>query len=245
MAKWKKISVLVALVLVGLVTIAAYKPSFFTGGVRIGPHPKGIQPYLLQVENPTGTTIFSIDNQGRINQDKIVLLNNANQFSTWAGNNTSCAASGVSYYQMVAGRTYVVDVVAMLNSDLGKAGALGTLGGVTLHLPLATADNDYQTVEVMYAQRNSGTSATPVAFTVQVWPAPLAGTTTWAVGALGGASMGRQNMVGMATSGSSVMTTFSATGSYNINAIGEYGIWQLMNDSATSAVMKRSGVMTP
>ena len=185
-----------------------------------------------------------IDNdEGRAT--RVVVIDDAADLSTWAGDTASMAASGVSYYQMVANKIYIVDVVAMLNSTAGAAGNLGTLGGVTFHLPLATSASDYDTVKVLYAQRDSGTSATQVAFTIEVWPAVGTGTTTWTIGAVGGASFERQNMTGMATSGSSAMTTFVTNGSYNINSVGEYGEWMLMNDSATSAVMLRSGVMTP
>jgi len=173
---------------------------------------------------------------------KVVVLDDFADFSTWAGNSVSDAESGSSYYQTVAGKIYVVDPIAIMNSTTGKLADISARAGVTLHLPLATATNDYQTVEVMWAQRNSGTSATPVAFTVYVFPAPLAGTTSY-TGT--GAITAHQNMSGMATSGSSTITTSSTAGSYNINSVGESGVWMLMNDSAVSAIYKREGGIFP
>ena len=182
-----------------------------------------------------------VDNdEGRIS--RVVVLDDLSDFSTWAGNTASDADSGSSYYQMVANSIYIVDAIAIMNSTTGLLSPLSTRGGVTLHLPLATATNDYQTVEVMWAQRDSGTSATQVAFELYVASAPLAGTTSYAGT---GAITAKQNMTGMATSGSSTITTFSIGPSYNINSVGESGVWMLMNDSATSAIYKREGGIFP
>ena len=176
-----------------------------------------------------------VDNdEGRIS--RIVVIYDMDQLSTWAGNNIDTAGSGSSYYQMESGKTYIVDAIALKLDNPTQSYA--TIGGVTLHMPLAASTNDLQEVSVLYAQRDSGTSATPCAFDVYVFPAPLAGTTTWYVGATGGPTVGRQNMTGMATSGSSTITTASEGPMATLNTVGEMATWILMNDSATSAVMK-------
>ena len=241
MFKWKKAGTILLVCLVGLVVAvqnveaqSRYKGSHYRGGIKITPHRSDIQPHLIQVENPAGTTVFSVDNAGRVNQENIVELSSITTFSTWSG-----AASGSSYWQMEAGKTYVVDPIGLANSN-GSV-AFTTVGGVTLHLPLADGDSHFTTSKVIWAQGDSGTSATPIAFTIQVWPAPLAGTTVFRGNAL---AVGSQNMTGMAESGSSVVTT-GVVGSYNINAAGETGTWILVDKSATSAFMLRSGVMTP
>ncbi|HDZ25510.1 MAG TPA: hypothetical protein ENH65_03245 [Candidatus Aminicenantes bacterium] len=213
----------------------AYKPTHHKGGVRITPHRNDTQPYLLQIERPAGTTVFSVDNAGRVNQEKIVELSAITAFSTWG----APAVSGSSYYQMEDGVTYIVDPVALVLSR-GDV-PLNTGGGVTLHLPLADADSHLTESKVIWAQGDSGTSATPVAFTIQVWPAPLAGSTVFRGSAL---AVGSQNMTAMATSGSSVIST-GVVGSWNINSVGESGVWILVDESATSGVFIREGGIFP
>ena len=190
---------------------------------------------LPSIYNSSGTKIWGIDSIGSPS-DKVVVINDMDQLSTWAGNNIDTARSGSSYYQMESGKTYIVDAIALKLDNPTQSYA--TIGGVTLHMPLAASTNDLQEVSVLYAQRDSGTSATPAAFNVYVFPAPLAGTTTWYVGATGGPTVGRQNMTGMATSGSSTITTASEGPMATLNTVGEMATWILMNDSATSAVMK-------
>lgn len=164
--------------------------------------------------------------------DNIVYLSGITVFSTWGD-----ATTGSSYYQMRDGITYVVDPIALVNSRPDVP--LNAGGGVTLHLPRSDKDSHESISRVIWAQGDSGTSGTPVAFTIQVWPAPETGTTSFRAGAYGS-----QNMTQMATSGTSVITT-GVNGSYNINSVGETGTWILFEKSATSAVMLRSGVMTP
>ena len=219
------------------------KKQYFNQGVDV----KGV----FQLTDRTGRTIyFKIDEDGDMFQynsdgtvnyfynpsNRVVVINDMDQLSTWAGNNVDTAMSGSSYYQMEAGKTYIVDAVALKLDNPTQSYA--TSGGVTLHMPLASSTNDLQDVSVLYAQRDSGTSATPVAFNVYVFPAPLAGTTTWYVGATGGKTVGRQNMTGMATSGSSTITTASEGPMATMNTVGEMATWILMYDSAVSAVMK-------
>ena len=187
----------------------------------------------ISVYDSSGATAYSVDPQGRVNQDKVVYLSTITDFSTWGG-----AASGSCYYQMLVGRTYIVDPVALL---LGNANVpLVTGGGVTLHLPLAASGSDYTDSTVIWAQgSDSGSSdtVTPL-FDVQVWPAPLSGATSFREDGV----LGSQNMTLMANSGASPVTT-GYTGSYNINSVGQFGTWKLINNSAVSAVMLNNAVM--
>jgi len=174
--------------------------------------------------NATGSSVSNF-----VSTPPIVNIDDLSDLSTWSG-----AASGSSYFQTEAGKTYIVDPQAIFDSvKTAGTGVTEVQGwsGVTAHLPLATATNSNQTVTIMWATTGSlagGSGST----TVQVWPAPLAGATMFR----GSGAIGSQNSSGQATSGSSVVAV-GVVGSYNIDAYGETGTWMLFYNSAVSAQM--------
>jgi hypothetical protein len=90
-------------------------------------------PYQLEIVRPqlTGVTKFTRD---------ATVINSRLQLSTWSG---QAAVSGQSYYQLEAGKRYIVDWPALYASGYGPITT-----GVTLMLPDATAANDEATVSV-------------------------------------------------------------------------------------------------
>lgn len=189
----------------------------------------------------SGNSMFRVDRNGNVwildtsgatswqfMRDRYVYIDSTSDLSTWSG-----AAAGSSYFQMEAGKTYIFDPQKIYESTKTTGTGVTEVqgwSGVTAHLPLATAGNDRQTVSVMWATTGSlagGSGST----TVQVWPAPDAGTTTFRANATLS-----QNFTGMATSGSSVVTV-NNIGSLGIDAYGETGTWRLFYNSAVSAQM--------
>jgi len=230
MFKWTKLSTVLVLILVGLFTIAAYKPTLFQGGLKITPLRDGTQPQLLIIEDGSGTTLFKISNQGQINNQNIVMIDNIDDLSAWAD------TTGASYFQMEWGKTYIVDPHAIATSNDGSpAGATvfanEWASSVSAILPLATATSHKESVTVTWATTGDFAGGSGVT-AVGVWSAPYAGVTAY--GHLSGQI---QNMTGMATSGSSVITVMSGTSSQNINSYGDTETWQMFNESAVSATL--------
>lgn len=163
--------------------------------------------------------------------DKIVIIDTLAELSTWS---VAPDAGAGSYFQMEAGKTYIVDLQAIYEDDKTATTGVTEIQGwsaVSAMLPLATAVNHLKTVTVMWgitSSTNGGTGATEV----QVWPAPAAGSTTFRAQATLS-----ENATIMATSGSSVVTLSSIAGSRGIDAYGESGTWMLFYNSAVSAQM--------
>jgi len=85
MFKWTKLSTLLVLILVGLFTIAAYKPSLFQGGIKITPLRTGTQPQLFIIEDGSGNTLFKILNNGAIlDRPPINMITNS-ELAIWSG----------------------------------------------------------------------------------------------------------------------------------------------------------------
>lgn len=171
--------------------------------------------------------------------DDIVYIDNVSDLSTWSG-----AAAGSSYFQMEEGHTYIVDLQAIIASGTAPTSGVSTVAfsGVTAHLPRATVFNsgttpgavgtDEQTVRVIYGHTSSSAvSDAPIPFTIQVWPAPDSGATTFRSNGYPGS----QNMVG-AASGTSVYVP-GYTGFHNITGIGEGIAYILKHNSAVSAMI--------
>ncbi|HDY88059.1 MAG TPA: hypothetical protein ENH82_08110 [bacterium] len=150
----------------------------------------------------------------------IVLIDNVTDLSTW-----DAAASGSSYFQMEAGKTYVVDVQAINNS-----GAMLAFSAVTGHLPLATSASNLSTSKVIMANTGSLTGISSGTTTVQVWPAPLTGATQFRTTS----TFLSQNMLGATTSGSSAFTV-NVTGDVAMTHVGGTQEFMLFNNSAVSA----------
>jgi len=158
----------------------------------------------------------------------IVVIDTLAELSSWS----IAQIAGVSYFQMEAGKTYIVDLNA-INTDsamtTGTGVSMVAWSGVTALLPLATAANHLQTVTVMYGVAGSpvgGSGSTEI----YVYTAPETGSTVYR-----GFDLKSQNATIMATSGSSVVTVSSTGPSYNINSYGEMATWMLFYDSAVSA----------
>jgi hypothetical protein len=61
---WKKISIFLTLILVGLITLAATKSTTYWS-VWLKPHPRTIEPWKLRIDNGAGVSRFYIANDGR------------------------------------------------------------------------------------------------------------------------------------------------------------------------------------
>lgn len=157
----------------------------------------------------------------------VILIDSVDDLSTWPG-----AAAGSSYFQTEAGRTYIVDPIAIVSTGTAPGSGVSTVAfsGVSAILPLVTTGNDHGTVTIVYGRASSGTSTSPIPFEVQVWPAPLAGATRW-----GYQTIGNQNIAGQTTSGTSTVAISATTGSRNINEIGKKATFMLFYNSAVSA----------
>lgn len=209
----------------------------------VGDNQEGRDSFRINDGTSSGNSMFRIDENGNVfilssegnitwalYREPIVLIDSYTDLSTWDN-----AGSGQSYFQMEAGKTYLVDPQAIYESGADPAGATGfastVFSAVSAMLPLATATNNRLTTTVMWTTSGSlagGSGSTEV----QVWEAPSSGSTVFR-----GQGSTSQNMTAMVTSGSSVVTVSSTVGSFGIDAYGETGTWMLFYNSAVSAQM--------
>lgn len=204
---------------------------------------EGRDSFRINDNTSSGNSCFRVDRNGNVwilntdgvttwqfVRDRYVYIDDVADLSTWSG-----AAAGSSYFQMEAGKTYIVDPVAIVATGTAPTSGVSTeaWSGVTAHLPLATDGSNMQDVTVMYGRASSGTSASPISFEVEIWPAPLAGTTKFRAD---GAVTGSQNLAGFTTSGTSTMA-IGVTGVYGLNDQGKSMTFKLFYNSAVSAQM--------
>ena len=160
----------------------------------------------------------------------IVIIDTLAELNTWSG-----AAAGASYFQMEAGKTYLVDFEAIRTESKGTTTGVTMIpwSAVSAMAPIANSTTNEMTFTVGIIC--SGTSGYAPAMagvtTVQVWPAPLAGATRF-----GEPSVGNQNMV-YHSSSSTPFYVGSSTNTYDvgINYLNESITWRLFNNSAVSA----------
>lgn len=123
--------------------------------------------------NTSGTTVWHVTSSGGMITSKVdaVVLNDPDQFSTWSG---QAATSGQSYYQLEAGKRYIVDVWGIATNGYAQAAttAYGTdaaFSGVSLILPDAST---YSESTVIIELATTGATGWPA------WNGSAAGTTT-------------------------------------------------------------------
>lgn len=244
MSKWKTISALLALVLVGLVTIAAYRTSHFPGGIRITPHNKGIQPYLLNIDDgasPSATTYFNVDNNGFVNRDNVILINDIADLSE------SPNLSGSSYFQMFPNKTYIVDFHAIATSGAGNVSgtsAIHTFSAITAYLPYSGATNSKTTSKVMLAWTNIATGTSSVgtfasgASELQVWPAPFSSGVTYVTGQNAAWRYPHWDLAGVSTfiSNTADASGLSGVSFYSMRYPGNNSTWMTFDQAGVSAI---------
>ena len=159
--------------------------------------------------------------------DDVVYIDNVSDLSTWSG-----AAAGSSYFQTEAGKTYIVDVQSIVTSGTAPTSGVSTqaFSAVSAMLPLATTTSTKKFVQIVLAQVGSGTSAAPIPFTCEIWPAVPTGTTMFRGS---GALKTSQNMLGAAAGVTPY--TVGVTGYHNLNDIGESMKYGLVYNAAVSA----------
>lgn len=256
------------LCLVGLALVAATAivPTYFPGGVRIGPDRNFTQPYLLKLDNPSGTTVFSVDNQGRVNNDDVVILNNVNQFTTYAGS----SGSGASIYRTLWGKRYIVDPYAIsISRGLGALGAVTAIQaftGVSMILPYATSSASmYQSTTV--EMRLTGTTGydfcksggtkiwvwAPVHPSATSYNTSSANVSAFAQSVVNAGATYQTVHVALPNMSESTVTYFGATNKitslttggsvWGINKPGESYTFEYVNGSGTSVIMTGRNVI--
>jgi len=163
----------------------------------------------IAVFDTTGVTKFTVDGQGRVNKDQIVLIDDINDLHAWTG---LASTTGTSYFVMEWGKHYIVDPWAISNSQSLPCDPAGTtaipMGGnswseVTGILPWLSGESVYKTVTVELAQTgitgynglSSGTTS------VSIWAASHPAVTSY----------GRGDMVALDSTALATGATYQVT----------------------------------
>lgn len=203
--------------------------------------------YKLTIGNPDRSDVVEIYDAtvtGFNTAPNVVWIDSVDDLSTWNG-----ADSGQSYFQTVAGRTYIVDLHAINASGTAPTSGVSSISftGVTAILPDASIANNKNQVTILVGTSGAtgyATAASGVTI-VQVWPYAGSGATRY-----GEPSVDHQNMVVRPViSGhtayqvnSDAVATFTGRGDTTINNLGESVTWMLMYNSAVSAQIIASSV---
>lgn len=188
-------------------------------------------PTLTGTVTATGADVVDLDAT-----PDIVYIDSWEDLSTWEN-----AGSGQSYFQMEAGKTYVVDTHAIYTSN-GMPDACGScttgfsagivFSGVSAHAPLATAGTTEKSFKIEYATTGSTgyvlTGVTPV----YVYGAPSSGVTDFGYTAIGTGLVSGNNIQNLQYSGG---VDGLITPDSEISTLGDSKIWRLHYNSSVSA----------
>ena len=185
----------------------------------------------LCLDNTEGAAIWVKLGSSNI---EVELIDAAADLSTWDN-----AATGSSYFQAEAGKTYIVDMYALF-------AAVPSLTGVTGHLPYADARNNEK--ETKFILVCSGVTGHAVGLTgttaLQVWPAPSSSVTDFTKSSSGKYDDAAAHIQSM---------QYTLSGTHGVGTVGIYDnslaylgeskTWVLMYNSSVSGQITESSYL--